>query len=49
MTEKICQVKNDHIGKLAYKMGYQYYILSKNVKIKLEIILKNWVIYLNHF
>jgi len=36
MTEKkICLVKNDHIGKLAYKMGlHQYYILSKNAEDK---------------
>ena len=36
MTEKkICLVKNDHIGKLAYKMGlHQYYILSKNAEEK---------------
>jgi dsRNA-specific ribonuclease len=36
MTEKkIALVKNDHIGKLAYKMGlHNYYILSKNAEEK---------------
>jgi dsRNA-specific ribonuclease len=36
MTEKkIALVKNDHIGKLAYKMGLQhFYILSKNAEEK---------------
>ena len=36
MTEKkIALVKNDHIGKLAYKMGlHQWYILSRNAEEK---------------
>ena len=52
MTEKkIALVKNDHIGKLAYKMGlHNWYIMSKNAEEKkLEVIIKNWVVYLKHF
>ena len=36
MTEKkIALVKNDHIGKLAYKMGlHNWYVMSKNAEEK---------------